>query len=183
MRPAILVIDMIHEFVHGRLKSPDAEKIVPVINKLLIKAREKNVPVIYLCDKHFPFDHELKIWGEHALYNSPENRVIDELKPGENDIVLYKRNYSGFRDTGLLNVLRDLGIDTVILTGIHTHICVLHTAWDAFYYGFNLIIVRDAVAAFSREDHEYALRYMEKIYGARILSSGEIMKMIDNIQG
>ncbi len=181
MRPAILVIDMIYEFVHGRLKSPDAESIVPNIKKILFKAREANVPIIYLCDKHYPFDHELKIWGKHALYDSPENKIIDELKPGDKDIVLHKRNYSGFRDTGLLNVLHDLGVDTVILTGIHTHICVFHTAWDAFYYGFNIIVVRDAVAAFSRDDHKYALNYMEKIYGAKILGSEEVIGLLEKL--
>ncbi|MMZ69343.1 Vibriobactin-specific isochorismatase [compost metagenome] len=75
-------------------------------------------------------------------------------------------------------LLRDLGIDTVFLTGIHTHICVLHTAWDAFYYGYNIYVVKDAVAAFSREDHEYALKYMEKNYGAKIVDTSEAIKLL-----
>jgi nicotinamidase-related amidase len=169
LKPALIIIDMLREFVHGRLRSPEAENIVPNIKELLVTARKNSVPVIYVADKHFPVDHELKVWGEHALYNSPDSEIIDELKPSSRDYVLYKRTYSGFRGTGLDILLRDLGIDTVILTGIHTHICVLHTAYDAFYYGYNIYIVRDAVAAFSREDHEYSLKYMEKVYGAKII--------------
>lgn len=179
LRPAIIVIDMLEEFVHGRLKSPDAEKIVPVIKTIIDKARQKRIPIIYVADHHFPTDHELHIWGEHALTGSSEAVIVEELKPTSNDYVLYKRSYSGFRDTGLDMLLRDLNIDTVILTGIHTHICVLHTAWDAFYYGYNIYVVKDAVAAFSREDHEYALKYMEKVYGAKIISSNELIKFLE----
>jgi len=182
MKPAIIVIDMLEEFVHGRLKSPDAEKIVPIIKNVIDKAHEKDIPVIHVIDQHFPVDHELKIWGEHALIGSKEASIVEELRPSSKDYVLYKRSYSGFRDTGLDMLLRDLGVDTVVLTGIHTHICVLHTAWDAFYYGYNIVIVKDAVAAFSKEDHEYALKYMEKIYGAKLVESTELIKMIGDKQ-
>jgi len=178
LKPALIIIDMLEEFVHGRLKSPEAESIIPVIKKLIAIAREKRVPIIYVADNHFLVDHELKVWGPHALKGSSEARIVRELEPGPSDYVLYKRSYSGFRDTGLDMLLRDLGVDTVILTGIHTHICVLHTAWDAFYYGYDIIVVKDGVAAFSKEDHEYALKYMEKIYGAKLLSSQEVIQLI-----
>ncbi|MET1159906.1 MAG: isochorismatase family cysteine hydrolase [Thermoprotei archaeon] len=178
MKPAVIVIDMLEEFVRGRLKSPQAEKIVPIIKSIVEKARENNIPVIYVADQHLPYDPELRIWGPHAIMGSSEAKIIDELKPHEKDIVLYKRSYSGFRDTGLDLLLRSMGVDTVILTGIHTHICVLHTAWDAFYYGYNIIIVKDGVAAFSNEDHEYALKYMEKVYGAKILDSGKVLELL-----
>ena len=179
MRYAVIVIDMLEEFVHGRLKSPEAEAIIPVIKKIIDKARTKDIPIIYVADNHLPYDPELRIWGEHAMMGSSGARIIDELKPSDKDIVLYKRSYSGFRDTGLDIILRSMNIDTVILTGIHTHICVLHTAWDAFYYGYKIYVVRDGVAAFSREDHEYALKYMEKIYGAKILESSKIIELLE----
>ncbi len=178
MKPALLIIDMLKEFVYGRLRSPEAQSIVPNIKKLIEVAHRNSVPVIYLADKHYPVDHELRIWGEHALIGSPESDIIDELKPSDKDYVLYKRSYSGFRGTGLDILLRDLEVDTVLLTGIHTHICVLHTAWDAFYYGYNVYVVKDSVAAFSRKDHEYALSYMEKIYGAKIIDVEEAIKIL-----
>jgi len=182
MKPAILVIDMLREFVYGRLKSPSALEILPRIKQIVEKAREKNIPVIYLADQHLPIDYELNIWGPHAMRGDPEASIVDELKPVENrDLVFYKRSYSGFRETGLAYVLRDLGVDAVVLTGIHTHICVFHTAIDAYYERFKLIIVEDAVAAFSREDHEYALKYMEKVLGARIVKTSELLELIDKL--
>ncbi|MEM0100315.1 MAG: isochorismatase family cysteine hydrolase [Desulfurococcaceae archaeon] len=181
LRPALLVIDMLKEFVYGRLRSPSAITIVPSIKVLIEKAHEKNVPVIYLADKHYPFDNELKIWGPHAMINDKESEVIEDLKPSDRDLVLYKRSYSGFRDTGLALILRDLGVDTVILTGIHTHICVLHTAIDAYYERFKLIVAEDAVAAFSKEDHEYALRYMQQVLGAELKTTRQLVELLDKL--
>ncbi|MEM1627986.1 MAG: isochorismatase family cysteine hydrolase [Desulfurococcaceae archaeon] len=178
MNPAVLVIDMLREFVYGRLKSPMAMFIVPVIKNIIKCARDVNVPIIYLADRHFPFDHELRIWGPHALIGDLEGDIIDELKPDKNDIVLYKRSYSGFRDTGLKYVLRDLRVDTLILTGIHTHICVLHTAIDAFYERFNLIIVEDGVAAFSSEDHAWALKYMKEVLNAKVVDHKYVLDLL-----
>lgn len=181
LKPAIIVVDMLKEFVHGRLKSPEAEKIIPAIKAIIEKARKKKIPVIYLADRHFEFDREISIWGLHAVYGSEESEVVEELRPERSDVVLYKRSYSGFRDTGLSFILRDLGVDTVVLTGIHTHICVLHTAIDAFYERFKVIVVKDAVAAFSREDHEYALKYMEKVLDAKLISTKELLDMLETL--
>jgi nicotinamidase-related amidase len=178
LRPALIVVDMVHEFVKGRLKSPQAESIVPTIKRLIDKARECSAPVIHVVDRHLPFDHELKLWGPHAMANSPESNIVEELKPVEGEYVFPKRFYSGFRDTGLDTALRDMGVDTLVVTGIHTHICVLHTVADAFYYGYKVYVVKDAVAAFSQRDHEYALDYMRSVYGAEIVDSSRAVDVI-----
>lgn len=178
MRPALLVIDMLKEFVHGRLRSPGAERIVPVIKVLIEEFSRGKYPVIYLADHHLPFDNELRIWGSHAMAGDQEAEIIEELRPPAGAIVLYKRSYSGFRDTGLDYVLRDLGVDTVVLTGIHTHICVLHTAIDAFYSRYKLIVIEDAVAAFDEEAHTWGLKHMREILGAQVVSSSEFLRLL-----
>lgn len=178
MRPALIIVDMLKEFVYGRLRSPAAEAIVPRIRRLLELARDSGIPIIYLADRHYPFDRELKLWGPHAMADSAESEIIEDLRPPPGSIVLYKRSYSGFRDTGLANILRDLGVDTVLLTGIHTHICVLHTAIDAFYERFDVIVVEDAVAAFDEKAHEWGLRHMKEILGAKLVKSSEAEELI-----
>ncbi len=178
MKPALIVVDMLEEFVRGRLKSPQAEAIVPAIKKLIEAAHASGRPVIHVVDSHLPFDAEFRIWGKHALKGSPEARIVEELAPGEGDLVFEKRHYSGFRDTGLDAALRDLGVDTVVVTGIHTHICVLHTVADAFYHRYEIYVVKDAVAAFSESDHEYALNYMKQIYGAKLVSLEEALDLL-----
>ncbi|WP_440059204.1 cysteine hydrolase family protein [Thermogladius sp. 4427co] len=178
MKPALIIVDMVNEFVKGRLRSPQAEKIIPVIAKLVSRARECRVPVIHVVDRHLPFDHEFRVWGSHSLAGTWDSEIIDELKPGRDEYVFPKRFYSGFRDTGLDLALRDLGIDTLFVTGIHTHICVLHTVADAFYYGYKVFLVADGVAAFSDRDHSYALEYMKNVYGAELIDSSKAIELI-----
>jgi len=71
-------------------------------------------------------------------------------------------------------VLREHSIKNVYIVGVATDICVLHTAFGAFARGFNVFIVRDCVTSIDEEAHNWALNYMEKIYGAKIVSSEEL---------
>lgn len=71
------------------------------------------------------------------------SELVDELKLKEGDYVLEKRAYSAFHETGLDMLLRTIGVDTVILTGLHTNICVRHTAADAFFKGYRIIVPKD----------------------------------------
>ena len=135
MKPAILVIDMLNDFVTGELRCDTAQEIIPSIQKLLNAAREHDLPVIFCNDAHLHCDSELKKWGKHAMKGSKGAEVIPELDPTPNDYIIEKRTYSGFFETGLDLLLRDLHSDTVIITGMHTNICDRHTAADAFFRG------------------------------------------------
>ena len=66
-RYAILVIDMLNDFINGKLRLDGVEDIVQNIQKLLSSARQRNIPIIYCNDAHDIKDRELKIWGEHAI--------------------------------------------------------------------------------------------------------------------
>ncbi len=106
-------------------------------------------------------------------------QVVDELRPREGDYVLEKRTYSAFYETGLDLLLRSLGVDTVILTGLHTNICVRHTAADAFFRGYRIIVPSDAVDAFTEKEHVEGLDYLRRVYGgAEVMSSDEVIKLI-----
>jgi nicotinamidase-related amidase len=87
----------------------------------------------------------------------------------EGDYIIPKRKYSGFFATGLDLLLRELGVRKLILTGIVTDICVLHTAADAYMLGYEIVILKDCVAALSKEDQQFALERMERLYNAQIL--------------
>jgi nicotinamidase-related amidase len=174
---SLLVIDMLNDFVYGALKCDTALKIIPNIKLLVDAARKIGIPVIYVNDSHLPnVDGEFKKWGPHAIRGSHGAMVIDELKPSGSDFIVEKRRYSGFYGTDLNVLLRELNVDTLILTGIHTHICVMHTAADAFYHGYKLIVPSDCVAAFNVEDHNVGLRFMRELYGAEIVNSRDVLK-------
>ncbi|MCS4541619.1 MAG: cysteine hydrolase [Euryarchaeota archaeon] len=176
---AIIVIDMLKDFVTGSLKCDRAVRIISNIKNLLDHARNKNIPIIFSNDHHIPtVDKEFKLWGPHAVAGTEGARVIDELKPNEGGYIINKRRYSGFFETDLDLLLRELDIETVVLTGLHTNICVRHTAADAFFRGYKLIIPEDGVEAFTEEDHKSGIDYLKKIYGAEITTTSELIQKL-----
>jgi len=177
MKPAVLVVDVINDFVSGVLGSERSARIVPNIQGLLRYARGEGVSIIYVTDAHLPEgDREFDVWPRHAVEGSAGAQIVDELKPEAGDHRIKKRRYSGFYATGLDGLLRELGVDTVVITGLVTNICIQHTAADAFFRCYRVVVPRDCVEAPSDEVQETSLRYMEQMYGARITMSGEIMK-------
>lgn len=173
---AVIVIDMLEDFVSGPLKNERAKRIIPHIAALLDYARRHDWTVVYANDAHLPGDPEEKVWGPHALAGTPGARVIHALKPHVTDFVLGKRTYSAFYETGLDLLLREKGINTVIITGQHTHICVRHASADAFARNYSIIIPEDGVESFSDEDHTGGLAYLKTCYGVKIVRTRDLLK-------
>jgi len=179
MKAAILVIDIINDFVTGVFGGERAEAIVPRVKALLDLSRARGVPIVYVTDAHLPgIDGELDVWGEHALEGSWGAEVVEELKPLEGDYRILKRRYSPFYATGLDSLLRELGADTLVLTGLVTNICIQHAAADAFFRGYRVVVPRDCVDAATQEAHEAALSYMEQMYGAEISTSEKVVNRL-----
>ena len=110
-KPAILVVDMLNDFVTGALGCDRARDIVPATAKLLDAARKAGVPVIYCNDAHRPgIDRELQLWGDHAIAGTKGAEVIPELAPQACDYVVPKRRYSGFFQTDLDILLMSITI-------------------------------------------------------------------------
>jgi nicotinamidase-related amidase len=180
-KAAVIVVDMLNDFVTGKLEAKRAQRIIPSLKRLVEAARENNVPVIYSNDAHYPQDVEVtRKWGSHAIKGTEGAEVIPELKPAKQDYVVEKRTYSGFFETGLDSLLRSLyrgeGAKTVILGGLHTNMCVRHTVADAFFRGYKIIVAEDGAEAFSEKDQEEGLKYLEYVYNAVILTVDEIIR-------
>lgn len=167
---------MLEDFIYGALKNERSQKIIPQIQKLLEHARKNDWLVVYANDAHLPGDPEEKVWGAHAIAGTPGAKVIKDLQPQPGDIELPKRTYSAFHETGLDLLLRQHGIDTVIITGQHTHICVRHTSADAFTKRYRIIVPEDAVESFTDEDHQGGLKYLTMCYGAEIVKTEELLR-------
>ena len=172
---------MLNDFIKGSLKCERGLEIIPNIRKLLDVARKNQIPIFYCVDEHLPTDrYELDLWGPHAMKGTVGQQIIEELKPLKNDSIITKRAYSAFDRTNLDRALNSAydgkGVDTIIITGVHTHICAKHTSYDAFTRGLKIVIAEDGVQAFSEEEHLSGLEYLRKIYGADIQ---KIDKIID----
>lgn len=173
---ALIIVDMLNDFVTGSLKCDRAQRIIPHIRKLIDGFHKQKKPVIFANDSHFDTDFEMERWGAHAIVGTEGAEVIPELAPTDNDIIVGKHVYSGFFETPLDSLLRSRKVDTVILTGLHTHLCVRHTAADAFFRGYKIVVPEDGVDSFTAEDHESGLAYLKEYYGATIADTASILK-------
>jgi nicotinamidase-related amidase len=171
---ALIIVDMLNDFVDGKLANPKAQAIIAPLQRLLRHAREEGWVVVFSNDAHQPDDPELRVWGEHSMAGTPEAEVIPQLAPREGEIVSPKRVYGAFDFTGLDEQLKERGVEEVVITGQHTHICVRHSSYGALIRGYQITIPRDAVCGFEGVDEDEALAYLEMAYGAEMATVDEL---------
>jgi nicotinamidase-related amidase len=131
---ALLIADMLDDFVTGALANPNAPGIVEPLVRLLDYARgHEEWVIVFSNDAHDPSDPELRIWGEHAMAGSPGARVIPELepRPDAGEIVSPKRAYGALEGTGLDEQLRAIGVEEVVICGQHAHLRAPQRLWRA----------------------------------------------------
>lgn len=163
-RVALLIHDMQRYFLapFPSDASPIAE-VIPHIDALRRRAHDLGIPVFYTAQEgdQDPRDRGLQrdFWGP-GMSTRPEHQDIHpQLTPAENDFVLHKWRYSAFQRANLEPLMRARGRDQLIITGIYAHIGCLMTAAEAFQRDIEPFLVADAVADFSRENHDLALTY------------------------
>jgi nicotinamidase-related amidase len=177
-KTSVIVVDMQNDFVkpEGKLFVPEAPKTIEPIKRLLIKARERNVKIIYTQDTHFEGDPEFEIWGEHAKYGTWGWQIVDELKPEKTDIVIQKTRYDGFYGTPLDDILRVYKIENVVIVGTVANICVLHTAASAALRWYKVIVPIDGISALTEFDLHATLRQISWLY------KGTVVRSVDGIE-
>ena len=177
-KPAIIAVDMLNDFISGPLTSARSVAVVEPNVRLLDAARSAGVPVIFSNDRHIAgIDKELEIWGDHAIAGTEGAEVIPELKLSSKDFIVPKRRYSGFFQTDLDILLRELGVKTVIMTGLHTHMCVRHTSADAFQLGYKVCVAKECTDAFTEEEYVSGLKYLKMCYGAEAYTNDQLIAM------
>jgi nicotinamidase/pyrazinamidase len=161
MKPAIIVVDMLKDNFKESSRNPylqTGRTIIPNLQKLLKESRKRGFPIIFACDSFlegdFIFRGRMKV---HSLRGTKGAEVIDDLKPGPTDMILPKRRFSAFFKTDLDQTLRVLGVDTIVVTGITTEVCVLMTVMDGLSHDFSAILLEDCSASRSKELHQGCL--------------------------
>ncbi len=173
-RTAILVIDLLggSQGVIDSLKEAVKNAV-----KLVNAARNANVPIIFSNDAHLlNIDNELKLWGDHGIKDSEAAKVLDEFKVQETDYIVPKRRYNGFFQTDLDLLLMELNVDTLIVCGADTNICVLQTLAGAYFLNYKTIVAADACATFLIGNQEQGLEYFSKCYDSRVILTEEVLK-------
>ncbi|MDA8297297.1 MAG: cysteine hydrolase [Actinomycetota bacterium] len=182
MRSALVVIDMVNDFVDGVLANPAAATIIGPIERLCARARAaSDWEVVYASDAHRRDDRELTVFPPHAMAGTQGAEVVAALAPQRNDLVVPKRSYSAFTLTDLDARLRALDVGRLLLVGQHTDCCVRHTSYDAFCLGYELAVSPGATTVYAPGSPEplaarqhAALEYLRTYYGALLEVPAEL---------
>ena len=170
MANALLVVDMLVGFLeagHNLYSGDEARKIIPNVQRLIGRERDAGSTIFFICDNHDPDDLEFQMFPVHCVTGTDEAKVIPELSGYEGDVIPKKR-YSAFFGTDLEKRLVALKPDKIVVCGVCTDICVMHTTADARNRDYLVEVPVDCVATFDPEAHKYALQHMEKILGAKL---------------
>ena len=107
-------------------------------------------------------------------FRNVDSHIIEDVAPREDEILLHKQSYGAFNSTGIDMTLRNLGIDTIVVTGLVTNGCVETTATGAADRSFKTVIVDDACTSFDQDGHEATLIRFSTLFG-RVLSTEEVV--------
>ncbi len=188
-RAALIVIDIQAETFGDRSDEaiptmPDYASRMLDARQLIDKAREKDIPVIFIQEVHRPdlidFGRELDGSEEiHCLESNPGTAIaVEEMGFQPDDYLIKKRRYSAFFGTDFEILLRGLKIDTLLLCGGLTDVCVHYTFVDGHQSDYFCRVIEDCVAGSSVEAHEASLRAMEYLQtGARSSLSKALLEM------
>src|SRR4051812_35975707 len=200
-RPALLIIDVNYAFC-GDKREPLLESIkrwrqsagevawdaLPVLQRLIAAARERELPVIYTTSIRREDNWDSGSWswknsrsGEKVgATNYRGDEIMPQIAPGPRDIVIRKQKPSAFHSTPLYDYLTLLRCDSVIIAGTATSGCVRATATEAFSYNFRVALVEDGCFDRSEASHAMALHDLNAKY-ADVIGSGEVLDYLRTV--
>lgn len=173
-RTALVVVDMQNGFCHpdGSLYAEPSQAAIEPVAKLIERARDNGVQIVYTRDVHPPeqFEEtrhydEFDRWGQHVLENDWEAEIVDQLAVQPGDHVVEKHTYDAFHDTELDGWLSARGIDTLVFCGTLANVCVLHSASSAALHDYRPILIEDAVGYIEEDHRDYALDHAAWLFG------------------
>ena len=194
-RTALVVIDMQSMFCEpgAPAEVPASRGIVAPINALLGRLRQMGVPVIWVlhANVHHQGRSDWKLFFDHVVASDIRRRTIDSLVPGRqkvwdglearpDDLVVVKNRYSAMIPgaSSLERVLRNLGVDTILIAGTKTNICCESTGRDAMMMDFQVVMVSDCCAALSDDEHRGALETFIQQFGD-VYTSAEVLRCLE----
>ncbi|MBI4524869.1 MAG: isochorismatase family protein [Deltaproteobacteria bacterium] len=200
-RPALLVIDMSYNWVGDRREpvldsikrirhscGEEAWDAVSVVRKLMDKARQKNIPIIYTTGVGAETNYES---GRRPSKNhrqeedetkafSQRMEIVKEIAPQPSDIVIYKTKPSGFFGTPLQSILNDYRVDTLLVTGGSTSGCVRATVIDAFSFNYFVAVVEEGTFDRIQLSHKANLLDMHIKY-ADVMKADQVANYVDDL--
>ena len=194
---AVIVVDMQQGFFgaggawdRAGVDVSGAQAVVAPIALVLAAARQARMPIVYLTVNFGAPGRDKRLWNEErrarwiaavgAGSPAPHARelptgvndsdILPELAPQPGDVVVVKSRHSGFYNTNLDAILKELGITTLVFTGGTTSICVESTLRDAYFRDYACLLLADCAAEpignrLPRTNHEATLLLIELVFG------------------
>jgi len=184
-KPALLIVDLQNDFVRqgAAMEVPDARLTIPHNKRLIAFFRQAGFPIIYtrfISGPHRTLVYEwspqldpplLACQRGHFRYFPDVDKtldcteVIDELQPQPGDYIVDKYGYGAFHRTNLDDILQSLGVESLVVTGTVTQICVDETSRGAFNHGYKTTTVSDAVSSYLPDLHAATLKNLSFKFG------------------
>ncbi|WP_123043255.1 cysteine hydrolase family protein [Cohnella candidum] len=178
-KTALIVVDVQNDYCHPdgacARRGNDVSGVkgmVPHLAALINGARENRVPVIFIQTFHERAT-DSAAWTDRSDGRSGDvcrtgtwGAEFYEVSPQAGDIIVNKHRYSAFVNTRLDSVLRTLKVETLIMTGVSTNVCVESTARQGYMLDYNIVLASDACAAFSQKAHEMTLENIDGYFGS-----------------
>ncbi|AIF69164.1 hypothetical protein PAP_03725 [Palaeococcus pacificus DY20341] len=161
-RAAVLAIDLQRYFLDERSKA-----YLPSTGRFIqhLKAFYESVDIPIIFTRHHHAGDMMEFWWGDKMEKNELFEIVDELKPFARRIV-DKRTYNAFYNTTLEALLKEFNIETVIITGVMTHLCCETTAREAFVRGFKVVFPIDGTLTQNRAFHEGTIRALAHGFAA-----------------
>jgi nicotinamidase-related amidase len=176
MKDALLLVDVVNDFLHedGEALLASYRRAHGALEAAIARAHELGVPVVYANDNFGTWDGDSRRLVRHAVEEGRGGELVEAVAPGEDDRFVVKPRYSAFDHTPLVLVLRELGVERILIAGAATEMCVVQTAIDARELGFKVSILPEACSSVDERNERLALEYAEAVVGARLHGLDEI---------
>lgn len=171
---AMIVVDMENDFVAtgAPMETPSAQALLPQLNAALAACRQHGIPIIYTTHVHRSsgcdlglLRHDPRIGSGNALVDDTSGiEIYPDVAPRDGELVIKKHRFSAFYNTDLEIVLRGLGVDTVIITGVTTENCCHATARDAYFRDYKVIFLSDATGTVAYPDLGYGSMTADEVH-------------------
>ena len=178
MAVALIVIDMQKHF------ASIAEGFVTELNATTAACRERKCPVVFTQHGHKMVELDSgslgRFWGKGSMikYGSDDWQLIPQLNVCSGDIIIdEKRTYDAFHGTPLQDILHQLTVNTVAITGVVSNLCCETTARSAFVRGFDVIFLTDGTCAYSGDMHSATLTNIEYGFG-KVITCAEFRETL-----
>jgi nicotinamidase/pyrazinamidase len=179
---ALIIVDVQNDFCPGgALAVPRGDEVVPVVNRLLEQRWLSVATMDWHPAEHSSFKPYGGPWPPHCVQHTTGAELHRELDASKVQLVITKGSnptqdaYSGFQGTELARILRDRGVQRVVVCGIATDYCVRATAQDALHEGFEVLLLEDAIRGVEVQpgDCQQAIEELREA-GATVIVSADL---------